>query len=52
MHPDGDTSKIVKSSMKSDFKPKIGDVKNLILEEKDLYLFDKKSTQLALRFGP
>jgi multiple sugar transport system ATP-binding protein len=51
MHPDGDTSKIVKSSMKSDFKPKIGEVKNLILEEKDLYLFDKESTQLVLRFG-
>ncbi len=51
MHPDGDPGKIVKSSMESDFKPKIGELKNLVFEEKELYLFDRVSTDLVLRFG-
>jgi multiple sugar transport system ATP-binding protein len=51
MHPDGNTGAILKSSMDSDFKPKIGEIMSLIINEKDLYLFDKKSTNLVLRFG-
>ncbi len=51
MHPDKDPTKIVKSSMESDYKPRIGDVKHLIFDEDDLYLFDKETTELLLRFG-
>ncbi len=51
MHPDGDPGRIIKSSMDSDYKPKIGEVKHLIFEEDDLYLFDRESTDLVLRFG-
>lgn len=51
MHPDKDPTKIVKSSMGSDYKPRIGDVKNLIFDEDDLYLFDRETTELVLRFG-
>ena len=51
MHPDADDSMIYKSAMDSDYKPKIGDVKHLIFKEKDLYLFDKESTNLLFRFG-
>jgi len=51
MHPDGNLKTIVKSSMESDYKPEIGSVMNLIFQEKDLYLFDEKSTELVMRFG-
>jgi ABC-type sugar transport system ATPase subunit len=51
LHPDGNPGLILKSSMDSDYKPKIGDMKNLVFEEKNLYLFDKKSTDLVIRFG-
>lgn len=51
MHPDKDPAKIVKSTMESDYKPKIGDVKHLIFDEDDLYLFDRETTELVFRFG-
>jgi ABC-type sugar transport system ATPase subunit len=51
MHPDNNPRAILKSSMDSDFKPKLGEVKHLIINEKDLYLFDRKSTDLVMRFG-
>jgi ABC-type sugar transport system ATPase subunit len=51
LHPDANPGLILKSSMESDYKPKIGDIKNLVFEEKNLYLFDKKSTDLVFRFG-
>jgi multiple sugar transport system ATP-binding protein len=51
LHPDGNPDAILKSSMDSDFKPKIGEMMNLVIREKDLYLFDKKSTDLVMRFG-
>jgi ABC-type sugar transport system ATPase subunit len=50
LHPDGNPNAILKSSMDSDFKPKIGGMTNLVFHEKDLYLFDKGSTDLILRF--
>ncbi len=51
MHPDNNPSAILKSSMDSDFKPKLGEIEHLIINEKDLYLFDRKSTDLVMRFG-
>lgn len=51
MHPDGNPGAILKSSMDSDFKPKIGEMTSLIINEKNLYLFDKKSADLVMRFG-
>ena len=51
MHPDGNPNAILKSSMNSDFKPKIGEMMSLLINEKDIYLFDKKSTNLVMRFG-
>jgi ABC-type sugar transport system ATPase subunit len=51
MHPDGNPHAILKSSMDSDFKPKIGEMASLIINEKNLYLFDKKTTDLVMRFG-
>jgi ABC-type sugar transport system ATPase subunit len=50
LHPDGNPKAILKSSMESDYKPEIGSVMNLIFHEKDLYLFDKESTELVMRF--
>jgi ABC-type sugar transport system ATPase subunit len=51
MHPDANPGVILKSTMDSDYKAKIGEVKTLYFEEKDLYLFDRKSTDLVFRFG-
>ena len=51
MHPDGNPNAILKSSMDSDFKPKIGEMMSLLINEKDIYLFDKNSTNLVMRFG-
>jgi ABC-type sugar transport system ATPase subunit len=50
MHPDANPKAIVKSSMESGYKPEIGSVMNIIFQEKDLYLFDKSSTDLVMRF--
>jgi multiple sugar transport system ATP-binding protein len=49
-HPDANEGKIVKSIMASGYKPKIGELKWLEIKEKDLYLFDRESTDLVLRF--
>jgi multiple sugar transport system ATP-binding protein len=51
MHPDANPGVILKSTMDSDYKAKIGEIKTLYFEEKDLYLFDRKSTDLVFRFG-
>jgi len=50
LHPDANTSIIVKASMDSNYKPEIGEVKNLMFQETDLYLFDRESTELVMRF--
>jgi multiple sugar transport system ATP-binding protein len=49
-HPDANPEKIVKSIMASGYKPKIGELKWLDIREKDLYLFERASTDLVLRF--
>ncbi|UCB45232.1 MAG: ABC transporter ATP-binding protein [Spirochaetota bacterium] len=49
-HPDANPEIIVKSIMASGYKPKLGESKWLEIKEKDLYLFDKVSTDLVLRF--
>jgi len=51
LHPDANPGVILKSSMESDYKPKIGEVKTLVFEEKSIYLFDRESTDLIFRFG-
>lgn len=51
LHPEGQSDLIIKSSMSSDYKSKIGDVKYLSYSEKDFYLFDEVSTELVLRFS-
>jgi ABC-type sugar transport system ATPase subunit len=51
LHPDGNLGQIIKSSMDSDFKPAIGDVLHIVFGEKDLYIFDRESTDLLLRFS-
>jgi multiple sugar transport system ATP-binding protein len=51
LHPDADTSVILKSAMPSGYRPKIGDVKHLQFSERSIYLFDKQSTELVVRFG-
>jgi len=50
LHPDANPGLIIKSSMESDYKPKIGEIKSLSFGEKDLYVFDRESTELVLRF--
>jgi len=50
LHPDANPGVILKSSMESDYKPKIGEVKTLVFEEKSIYLFDRESTNLLFRF--
>jgi multiple sugar transport system ATP-binding protein len=50
LHPEGNPDAIIKSTMSSDYKPAIGDMKKLKFEEKNFYLFDKSSTDLVLRF--
>jgi multiple sugar transport system ATP-binding protein len=50
LHPDANPGVILKSSMGSDYRPAIGEMKELTFMEKDLYVFDKKTTELAARF--
>ncbi len=50
LHPGANTNLIIKSTMDSDYKPLIGDFKNIVFNEKDLYIFDKESTGLVMRF--
>lgn len=50
LHPEGDSDLIIKSSMSSDYKSRIGDVKYLQYRERDFYLFDEVTTDLVLRF--
>jgi len=51
MHPDGDPGVIIKSVMSSGFKPKPGEIKFLDFEERALYLFDRETEELSLRFS-
>ena len=51
LHPEGGSDLIVKSSMSSDYKSKLGDIKYLEYNEKDFYLFDEVTTDLVLRFS-
>jgi len=50
LKPDSDTGNVIKAIMGSDYRPKVDQVKTLDFREKDLYLFDKISTELVLRF--
>jgi multiple sugar transport system ATP-binding protein len=50
LHPEGNPNAIIKSSMPSDYKPALGDMKRLKFDERNLYLFDKTTTDLVLRF--
>jgi len=47
---DSDTGNVIKAIMGSDYRPKVDQVKTLNFREKDLYLFDKISTELVFRF--
>jgi ABC-type sugar transport system ATPase subunit len=49
LHPDANAGLIIKSSMESDFKPKIGSIMSLSFSESSLLLFDKKTTDLLVR---
>ncbi len=49
LHPDANPNTIIKSSMESDYKPKLGEMKWLIYEEKNLYIFDEVTTDLVVR---
>lgn len=51
LHPEGNSDLIIKSSMSSDYKSSIGDIKYLQYKEKDFYLFDEVTTDLVLRFS-
>ncbi|HUT65621.1 MAG TPA: ABC transporter ATP-binding protein [Spirochaetota bacterium] len=51
MHPDSNPSVIIKSAMGSGYKPKIGELKFIDFEEKALYLFDRETEDLAVRFS-
>ena len=46
---DLDTGNVIKAIMGSDYRPKVDEVKTLDFREKDLYLFDKISTELVCR---
>lgn len=50
LKPDSDTGNVIKAIMGSDYRPKVDQVKTLDFREKDLYLFDKISTELVFRF--
>lgn len=50
LHPNANPNLIIKSSMESGIKPKIGEMKSLIFQEKNLYLFDEVSKDLVLKF--
>ena len=47
---DSDTGNVIKAIMGSDYRPKVDQIKTLVFKEKDLYLFDKISKELVLRF--
>ena len=47
---DSDSENILKGVMGSDYRPKVDEVKTLVFREKDIYLFDKISTELVCRF--
>jgi ABC-type sugar transport system ATPase subunit len=51
LHPDGNPGLIIKSSMESDYRPEIGRVSSVAFEEKDLYVFDRATTELIARLG-
>ena len=51
MHPEGNSDVIIKSVMGSGYKPKLGEIKALDFEERDIYLFDKETEELVLRFS-
>ncbi len=51
MHPDGNPHAIIKSVMGSGYKPKLGEITVLDFEEKAIYLFDKETEELSLRFS-
>ena len=51
MHPDGNSDVIIKSVMGSGYKPKPGEIRELVFEEKDVYLFDRETEELVLRFS-
>ena len=51
MHPDGNPDVIVKSVMGSGYKPKLSEINFIDFEEKNVYLFDKQTEDLALRFS-
>jgi multiple sugar transport system ATP-binding protein len=51
LHPEGGSDLIIKSSMSSDYKSKLGEEKYLQYKEKDFYLFDEVTTDLVLRFS-
>jgi ABC-type sugar transport system ATPase subunit len=51
LHPDANPGLILKSAMPSGYKPKIGEVKRLQFSERSLYLFDRESTELVMRFA-
>ena len=50
LQTDSGTGNVIKAVMGSDYRPKVGQVKTLNFREKDLYLFDKISTELVFRF--
>jgi ABC-type sugar transport system ATPase subunit len=50
LHPEKNSDLIIKSSMSSDYKSNIGDIKYLQYRERDFYLFDEVNTDLVLRF--
>jgi len=50
LRPDSDNGNVIKAIMDSDYRPKVNQVKTVIFREKDLYLFDKISTELVFRF--
>ena len=50
LRPESGNGKVIKAIMDSDYRPKAGQVKTLVFKEKDLYLFDRISTDLVLRF--
>jgi hypothetical protein len=50
LRTDSDNENVIKTIMGSDYRPKINQEKTMVFREKDLYLFDKISTELVFRF--
>jgi multiple sugar transport system ATP-binding protein len=50
LKPDSDNGNVLKAVMGSDYRPLIDEIKTVVFKEEDLYLFDKVSTELVLRF--